>query len=255
MLVKDFIKSKYFDRLPSTIVQHSVFEHIKEINKIFPSLGLENNREYYNDTYDIGFSSSDEKGLWDIATMSMRGVRSCMRWGSKHHTHLVGSIIDPFCGIIYLTNRKRNKYGCLFKKRAVVRFVAHYVRTCKIETKRDAWGTYSYKKYSPFLFKDFGLYIERVYSDNGPNKDNHCDKQNKVINIFSDYLVEKISNKTLDIYSNYKLISRHDYDLNFFKRPTFTGNKFLTPGYKSLTDARLPYKNISNKMINNFIKQ
>lgn len=42
---------------------------------------------------------------WDIATMSMRGITSCMAWSSSHSRSLVGSILDPCCGIIYLERK------------------------------------------------------------------------------------------------------------------------------------------------------
>lgn len=71
----------------------------------------------------IIFSSDGKEGAWDIATMSMRGVKSCMRWQHEQATRLLGSIIDPCCGIIYLTNRKRTPFGSKMLFRAVVRLV------------------------------------------------------------------------------------------------------------------------------------
>lgn len=73
----------------------------------------------------ICFSSEGDKGYWDIATMSMRKITSCMRWKSSHATSLVGSIVDPYAGIIYLTDGEYTKYGKNMLARAVVRFVVN----------------------------------------------------------------------------------------------------------------------------------
>jgi hypothetical protein len=74
--------------------------------------------------YKLRFSSDGAEGAWDISTMSMRGVSSCQSWGSGNHTHIVGSIVDPFTGILYLTSGgKFNEYGSKMIRRCVVRFV------------------------------------------------------------------------------------------------------------------------------------
>jgi hypothetical protein len=74
--------------------------------------------------YKIRFSSDGAEGAWDIATMSMRGINSCQTWGGGNATHIVGSIVDPFTGIIYLTSGvKFNEHGSKMMRRCVVRFV------------------------------------------------------------------------------------------------------------------------------------
>lgn len=91
------------------------------------------------------FSSDGEKGIWDIATMSMRGVSSCMSWGAQNSKYLLGSVIDPYCGIIYFTSEEdypitsRTKYGPQMDHRALVRYIV-----------------------SPNLGP--ALYLERIYS-------------------------------------------------------------------------------------------
>lgn len=70
------------------------------------------------------FSSDGNKGYWDTATMSMRGISSCMRWRSDHAISLVGTLIDPYAAIIYITNGKETNYGKNMLARAVVRFVS-----------------------------------------------------------------------------------------------------------------------------------
>lgn len=79
--------------------------------------------ELKNKPYYVCFSSYAEKGYWDIATMSMRGISSCMRWNSDHCKSLIGSIIDPYTAVIYLTNNDKTEYGEKMLARAVVRFV------------------------------------------------------------------------------------------------------------------------------------
>lgn len=72
-----------------------------------------------NKTYSVVFSYNP----WDIATMSMRGIKSCQSWDSDMKSHLIGSIYDPCCGIIYLKCNQKNKYGSLMLARSVVRLV------------------------------------------------------------------------------------------------------------------------------------
>lgn len=71
----------------------------------------------------IVFASDGIDGLWDIATMSMRGIKSCIRWQGGHKLTLIGSLLDPFTGVIYLTSGKQEKYGSRMIKRCVVRFI------------------------------------------------------------------------------------------------------------------------------------
>ena len=85
-----------------------------------------NTNNVSSDNSSIVFSSDGVEGLWDIATMSMRGISSCIRWGGPHKLTLIGSIADPFTGVIYLTSGKPcGKYGSRMIKRCVVRFVVN----------------------------------------------------------------------------------------------------------------------------------
>src|ERR1700722_6093191 len=71
----------------------------------------------------IVFSSDGADGLWDIATMSMRGISSCQSWGGQYRKCLIGSILDPFVGIIYYTSGKDDtEYGSKMIRRCIVRF-------------------------------------------------------------------------------------------------------------------------------------
>lgn len=69
------------------------------------------------------FSSTGNKGYWDIATMSMRKIKSCMTWGSDNSIALIGSILDPYVGIIYITDGTHTNHGKSMIARSVVRFV------------------------------------------------------------------------------------------------------------------------------------
>ncbi len=75
------------------------------------------------DDMRVVFSSDGSKGVWDIATMSMRGLTSCQSWGGCYKRNLIGSIVDPYCGIIYLTAGDDTKYGSRMVRRALVRYV------------------------------------------------------------------------------------------------------------------------------------
>jgi hypothetical protein len=76
------------------------------------------------DKFSIVFSSDGVDGLWDIATMSMRGITSCQRWQGQYRHCLIGSIVDPFTAIIYLTSGTDYKHlGAKMIRRSVVRFV------------------------------------------------------------------------------------------------------------------------------------
>jgi len=77
-----------------------------------------------NSKYKVVFSADAANGAWDIATMSMRGVNSCQTWGGGYSHCTIGSVIDPFVGIIYLTSgAKYSEHGSKMIRRCIVRFV------------------------------------------------------------------------------------------------------------------------------------
>lgn len=77
-----------------------------------------------NNKFKIVFSADGADGLWDIATMSMRGVKSCQSWDGEYKHCTIGSVIDPYVGIIYLTSgAKFSDHGSRMMKRCIVRFV------------------------------------------------------------------------------------------------------------------------------------
>lgn len=123
----DLIKKSILDYNGKVIFKRGT--HSKEIfQRIIPileklSINTEEISNYiksFNQTkYKFVFSTNP----WDILTMSMRGISSCMYWGSNQSRTLVGSVLDPYCGIIYATDGTKTKYGSYMNYRSVVRLV------------------------------------------------------------------------------------------------------------------------------------
>ena len=139
---KKFLASASARRLPAWIRNHQYFEEHAKIEKVFPSLGLNNCMEpVEEEVMDYGevgdgvkkkmsvvFSADGITGLWDLATMSMRGVSSCCHWDNGHssssssgHTGgLIGPMTAPNTGLIYLTDGTMTEYGLSINKRSLV---------------------------------------------------------------------------------------------------------------------------------------
>lgn len=101
-----------------------VLDDIQQV-KIFNSRNIPINPKELK----IVFSSTGDKGAWDIATMSMRGLGSCQSWGPQSQTPstnnacIIGSIASNYVGIIYLTSGGDHEgMGTRMVKRCVVRF-------------------------------------------------------------------------------------------------------------------------------------
>jgi hypothetical protein len=114
---------------PAFIKDHQVFKNFP-IEKGFDEIGLKDfsmtikgAHGYEGGKYWNGKKVVFSTKPWDIATMSMRGTKSCMRWDSGHAKQLVGSIADPYCGIIFITNGNKLKHGQRMLYRALVRVV------------------------------------------------------------------------------------------------------------------------------------
>jgi hypothetical protein len=138
-----------------------------------------------NNGFKIVFSSDGAEGAWDIGTMSMRGISSCQSWDRGEYKYCtIGSVIDPFVGIIYMTtNGKFNEYGSKMVRRCVVRFVI------------DG------KNHKPYIL------IDRMY----PSGDN------KVIAQFKKFIETKTNNKFDVFYAenmDYKLLQESYLPLN-----------------------------------------
>jgi hypothetical protein len=127
--------------------------------------------------FKIVFSSDDINGAYDIATMSMRGISSCQNWNNGEYRYCtIGSMLDTFVGIIYLTSGTDfNNIGTKMIKRSVVRFVIDK------------------EKNKPFIF------IDKMYPV--------CDK--KVLNEFKDFIKERTQFDV--IYYNENLAFKNCY--------------------------------------------
>lgn len=215
---------------PKFIRESKVFKTYKRPFKIFPKIGLENSVESikkYNENFPIKgkicFSSDGDKGYWDIATMSMRGIKSCMRWNNINSIALVGSLADPYAGIIYIRSNQNTKYGKKMLARAVVRFVVN-----KTSFRTD-------------------LLIEDIYYSS-----NKLDRyENEINNLFVKFLKEKTS---LEVINTNVSVSRA-YDTHFI--PTTKQYDLILKSYKendardylSYRDCRIRYHN-TNKFYN-----
>jgi hypothetical protein len=200
---QSLLKSKNGRQLPAKIRNHSALKSISNIEKVFPYIGLKNSSTVLKskieefDGCKICFSSDKNSGAWDIATMSMRGIHSCMKWSSSQSKHLIGSIIDPFTAVIYITDGKKLKYGSKFLRRSVVRYMI-------------------YEKNGGFC-KPF-IYIERVYRHNnirspveGQGYANKDANEQVVLNIFSEYIRSKLKDTNIPVWSNYSIPTEHSY--------------------------------------------
>jgi hypothetical protein len=122
MRIPTSVRSKHY---PGFIRKSKVLAKYQGQERIWPKIGLDNCTEKRKDGKrgSIVFSGSGNAAMWDIATMSMRGISSCQTWGSYHAKHLIGSMADPYMGIIYMANRGNTSKGPRMSRRAVVRFV------------------------------------------------------------------------------------------------------------------------------------
>jgi hypothetical protein len=116
-----------FNRIKNDTTNLSVVSKSLEQSPAFKAFSKEN---IPNKEFQIVFSSEGEEGAWDIATMSMRGIKSCQRWDGEYPKCLIGSILSKFVGIIYLTSGvaaddqpNYSNLGTKMMRRAVVRYV------------------------------------------------------------------------------------------------------------------------------------
>lgn len=165
------------------------------------------------DNCKLCFASDDFDGAWDILTMSMRGISSCQSWTDYINGHckkLVGSIVDPFCGVIYITNDKPTKYGSQMLYRAIVRYTIH-------------------QKFGPCLFLE-NLYNNVIVQKRVPSS---------LYNIFAAFLHNKTGMKV--IYPNTTFTTFSSITRNT-KIPTFRNFNKLTSYEISYRDSGIQYE-------------
>ena len=222
MLIGDIVQSEVFKKLPRFIREHNVFyaDQGQKIRKIFPTIGLPNGGvqkaiKLGEQELDLVFSSDGLEGLWDLATMSMRGVISCMHWDNweRHAKHLVGSIVDPYCGIIYLTDNTDTEYGKTIVKRSLVRYIIHEDKPA--------------------------LFLEKIYYKNGnvDPKRYHINTEpdpEPIINLFKSFLDK----------SGLPLVTYKNLDRNYTYNPNYARLGMSRVKYAT----HIPYPTIYNKL-------
>jgi hypothetical protein len=120
----------------------------------FPAFIAFSSNNIASGSYDVVFSSDGVDGLWDIATMSMRGIESCQSWDGAFKSRLIGSMCDPYVGIIYLTNNKSyNKYGPRMVRRCVVKFLINKETSNPVISLDRMYPEYSQDVANDFLTK------------------------------------------------------------------------------------------------------
>lgn len=155
------------------------------------------------------FSSNNEDGAWDIATISMRGINSCQTWGTAQSRGLIGSIASYFVGVIYLTSgSKINDFGTKMIRRSLVRYCIHK------DTKKSA------------------LLVDKIY----PSDDNAARK------LFRDFLIKKTKLPVLfptdPEWKNY-ILPKDKYHL----KVNFQVNEF------TYMDTKIPIGSFADKKI------
>jgi hypothetical protein len=152
---------------------------------------------------------------WDIATMSMRGIASCMSWHSSHPASLAGSILDPYCGIIYLSDNtiRRGRtitYGSGMSARSVVRIVKH----------KDGY---------------MKLLLERLYIE---DKNLSFEKIELISSLFKNYLKSATGIPVIDSATSAPLVKTE------YVCPYFHGLEKLPNSHRSYRDSGIVYETI-----------
>lgn len=220
---RQFLQSANAKRLPKWIRDHKFFTLNNKVFKIWPKIGLPNDIktgiQYQGKDYSLHFTSDGITGLWDLATMSMRGIFSCMHWKNPHHIHLMGSIVDPMLAMIYLSDGTKTEFGSSIVKRCLVRYI---------------FGNGVSKP------NQSSIQIERVYTtstNRDPLRyDNKDPFHRDVSAIFENYLKEKINKSEISVRSVSAGPSCYGYHI-----PKHDYLNALTQQEMSLVDSGLPY--------------
>lgn len=134
-------------------ISNGIMEHITHAAESLLSLKFNSKYSTNLEPGELCFSSDP----WDIATMSMRGIRSCMSWGSlsDSSSSLAGSILDPNCAVIYI--RYKNfasdgegmigEFGSQMLARSVVRVAFDVTTKAKVILLEGAYTNPSRGRY------------------------------------------------------------------------------------------------------------
>jgi hypothetical protein len=173
--------------------------------------------------YKIVFSSDP----WDILSMSMRGIESCMRWDSSHAKCLVGSVLDPYAAVIYITDGKKTPYGPKMLYRSVVRLVkSDKSKLIKVRPGQRLRGRAIPNK------DEFSLFVEGAYSHDQEDEDEALEE---ITQLFEQSLRDRLKkNKKIG-----RIVSgNHSYDYYIPETPILEG---LGIEYMSYIDSDLHY--------------
>ena len=171
----------------------------------------------------IVFSSTGAKCAWDIATMSMRGIKSCQRWENDKSKALIGSIVDPNCAIIYLTDGSDDDYGERMLKRAVVRLVLNKNNEREILIER--------------------IYSAKVMQGYIQKKSNDEEYKDKVFDIFQKFINRKTKGAYPIVFAN-----NIENIIEKYSIPNFETLNLLQEEEKSYRDSKILYNKFSFDM-------
>lgn len=224
----EFLATPAGKRLPEWMKIHPVLTSNNKFGKIFPFLGLKNDivkdfTTINGVNYSLVFSSTDVHGLWDIATMSMRGVSSCMNWANPHSVHVLGSIVCPVVAIAYLTDGSKTPYGLSINKRVTVR---------AIFVEEDSTQIYT-------MGKKLAIHVDRFYTKtanvNPMVYDNKDPNPRPIVKLISDYIKSKVS-------PNIPVLDAHNTPrTGSWYIPRHKIIDQLAPVQFSFCDAQIPY--------------
>jgi hypothetical protein len=153
----------------NTILQENKFLALKDLSqafqfKNFSSINIPSKEMF------VKFSSDQEEGFWDIVTMSMRGIQSCQTWeqGIGNSCKVIGSMLDPFTGIIYFTGGGTfNSYGSRMIRRCIVRYVIDHTQGYQVATTKTPYLLLE-KMYPAFDKPSLDAFIKAI-KDRVPN--------------------------------------------------------------------------------------
>jgi hypothetical protein len=199
---------------------HKVKEKLTSFNVPFGSLDTQQAFKVFsmenipNKEFSIIFSAEGSEGAWDIATMSMRGIKSCQRWDGEYPRCLIGSILSKFVGLIYLTsgvqaepNAGYSNLGTKMMRRCVVRYA--------VDADEDKPCLLIDKMY-PELDKDvLSLFINAIKSKTSLPVYYTAELGNKTRHIYTP--AEEMREKIIDrewSYQDTPLKSKHDLNIS-----------------------------------------
>jgi hypothetical protein len=184
-------------------------------DNIFSAFKLARQEKLKDKDFFLGKKVEFSAHPWDIATMSMRGIASCMSWHSSHPASLAGSILDPYCGIIYLSDNTLRRgrtitYGSGMAARAVVRIVKH----------KDGY---------------MRLLLERLYLE---DKGLSSEKRELISSLFKNYLKVATGIPVIDSATSATLVKTE------YICPYFHSLEKLPNSHRSYRDSGINYETI-----------